>query len=90
MNPAIMPVLNLLVNFLQERRILKTRVLPLVESVSQLADPAERRMLVLQTLMTQGLDETTARLLVEKGVRLWKKREAKRLKKAAKMAARGN
>jgi len=73
---------------LSRRSKVKKLVLPLIEqaAVKGLMDNGARREWVVAQLAAQGLSDSSARLLTEAGVKLWKKLEAKRQKKAAKKA----
>ncbi len=96
-----MPILSLLIDVFQKRRVIKEVALPLVLQAS-VANPiqsdaagsvlvaghAARREWVVNRLVTRGLSESEARLATEAAVRLWKKMEAKRQKKELKRAAR--
>ena len=88
MSPAIVPFLEILVDIWRTRRFVREEVIPLIETANGLPDRNERRELVVRVLMDRGLTESRARYLVEKGVQLWKRREAKRKKKAARAAAK--
>jgi hypothetical protein len=91
MNPtAIISVVEAIVRAFARRKAIKNKVLPLIEEAAKIAssDAAatneSRRDWVVAALMKEGLPESTARLLTEAGVKLWKKLEAKKAKKAAK------
>jgi hypothetical protein len=87
-SPLVMPVLSLLVDLFKRRRTIKGMVLPMVEAANGIPNHEERREAVVKALLVRGFEESEARLLVEAGVRLWKKYEKKRLKKAAKLKKR--
>ena len=74
------------------RHAIKAQVLPLIEEAATkyptLDSNAERREWVVQTLIRNGLTESSARLMTEAGVALWKRIQAKKAKKAAKAAAK--
>lgn len=72
-----------LVRFIARRRVLKREILPLIEQAAMnaaLMDNVARREWVVAQLVAGGLSESSARLLVEAGVKLWKKIQEKHAK----------
>jgi len=94
MNPAtVVGLIEAIVAAFQRHRTVKNEVIPLIEEAVNIPglipeDNAARRKYVIDNLMARGLSESTSRLLLEAGLKLWKKLEAKKAKKAAKKAAK--
>jgi len=88
--PLIGRLMEMIVNLLARRKKVRELVLPLIQKAAidgQLPDNKARRDWVTGILIKEfELSESTARLLVEAGLKLWKKLEEKRLKKEAKDA----
>ena len=89
---AILSLIESIVGLLSRRSKVKKLVLPLIEqaAVKGLMDNGARREWVVAQLAAHGLSDSSARLLTEAGVKLWKKLEAKRAKRAAKEAKKRN
>ena len=88
--PLIGRLIEMIINLLARRKKVRELVLPLIQKAAidgQLPDNKARRDWVVGVLIKDyELSESTARLLVEAGLKLWKKLEEKRLKKEAKEA----
>ena len=88
--PLIGRLIEMIINLLSKRKKIRELVLPLIQKAAidgQLPDNKARRDWVVGVLIKDyELSESTARLLVEAGLKLWKKLEEKRLKKEAKEA----
>lgn len=99
--PLIGKLIEMIVNLLVKRKTVRDLILPLIQQAAidgSLPDNAARRAFVLNYLTTEkGLSESEARLLIEAGLKLYKRiteREAKKkadeeekeAKKAAKAA----
>ena len=91
MTPAtVITVIEALISVFWRARKIRNEVLPLVEEASKIAgsdtltNNESRREYVVRSLISQGIPESSARLLTEAGVKLWKKIQAKAEKKAAK------
>jgi len=89
MNPALfIPLIQAFSRLLEKRKKIRALVLPLIVKAAAdgaLPDNAARREFVVAYLMREhGMPESTARLLTEAGIAIWKKIEKKRLKKEAK------
>ena len=83
---GILALVEALVGVFKRSKKIRDVVLPLVERAAGMVDLGNdgRREFVVAELIKQGLSESDARLLTEAGVKLWKKLEAKKAKKAAK------
>ena len=88
--PLIGRLIEMIINLLSKRKKIRELVLPLIQKAAidgQLPDNKARRDWVVGVLIKDyELSESTARLLVEAGLKLWKRIEEKRLKKEAKDA----
>jgi len=88
--PLIGRLIEMIINLLSKRKKIRELVLPLIQKAAidgQLPDNKARRDWVVGVLIKDyELSESTARLLVEAGLKLWKKLEEKRLKREAKEA----
>jgi len=88
--PLIGRLIEMIINLLARRKKVRELVLPLIQKAAidgQLPDNKARRDWVIGILIKEyELSESTARLLVEAGLKLWKKLEEKRLKREAKEA----
>lgn len=92
MNPLIGSVLLEIVDLFKNRRAVKEYVLPLVELAEQgKLDNTARRAFVLDRLMKEGFTEAESRLMLERGLKVYRriqKRAAKRLARLARKAER--
>jgi len=89
MSPLVGPLLSIVLEVFKRRRFIRDEVVPLIGAAEAFPDYAQRREWVVSQLRARaGLAESEARLLTETGVRLFKKLEAKRLKRLAKKAAK--
>lgn len=89
MNPLLMPALHLIVDLFKKRRLIRDEVLPLVElAESGKLDNAGRRAFVLQRLLNQGVSENDARLMLAAGLKVFRKLQAKRARKLARLTRR--
>ena len=90
--PLIASLVEALVNIFIKRRKVRDLVLPLIEKAAAdgtLPDNKARRDWVLSVMTNEyGLSESTARLLIEAGVALYKKLADKKAKVADKAAAK--
>ena len=90
---AILSLIESIVGLLSRRSKVKKLVLPLIEQAaansSVLTTNEARRGSVISALMGRGLSESSARLLTEAGVKLWKKLAARAARKAARAARKG-
>ena len=88
--PLIGRMIELIIGILARRKRVRELVLPLVIKAAAdgaLPDNKARRDWVISVLIDQyELSESSARMLVEVGLKLWRKMERKRLKKKAKDA----
>ena len=85
MNPSlILALIEAIVNALSKRKKVREIVLPLIQAAAAdagLSTNDMRREKVVSLLMEkERMSESTARLLTEVGLKLWKRIEAKRKK----------
>lgn len=96
MSPSYVPLIELLIEhvigWFTRRKKIRDLILPLIEEAlknGELPDNDTRREWVVAYLIREkGLSESSARLLVEAGIKLWKKITAKRIEKEQEQQAK--